>query len=805
MRRWLAAAALVALYFGIAWSLGGITGLTRTVTVHAPDRGPDTRRVPTIDVADVDATARAAGITATWQGVWEIRAGGLYDLALESRGRSAWRIDGVIAAEASSDRSAHRTVWLDAGFHPIVVVYQADDDQPNISVAAAPQGDPPHPLAVAALKPRPPTHPRLRAMGAALRTLLGWAIAVAAVFLLRKTIATLASRWRLQMPGWTSRVLPAAVWLVLGAIVVHGALLRIDAITGRYGVSSPRWLAAIQTRTVAPPASIRPAAIVWDPEPLFPHKDAPATHYRSDPYVYLDAARHMRSFYTAHFREPLFPFITKIFLWMLSDQDVAVSVASTFFSTLAIVLTYLVGASLWSRAVGLLAALAFSLDIDVISRASLGWRDDAYVAAVALCAYLMLRWWQKNTSAMAAAVGVAAGLAVLTRFMALSFVIAGVAWMVIGHGRAWRRYLKPAGLAAAAAILVAAPYFINCWRVFGDPLYTFNVHGGIYSLTEHQGAFEGSTASYVTEKIARSPIEAVDTVVQGLTTYPFMNKWDGLNQWWPNIATWAKVAALAGLVLFTLSARGRLLLLLLVSALIPFSFTWTIDPDYRFTEFAYPLFLTAAAFGLVTGVRGVRTLLTGGDSSARRWRDSDWRSSMAIVAIGVALFWCIERVTPPRVAAETLRLQHEVSIATGSRDRAFYQDGWSDSFSAGNVTFRVTRGDGVIAFRLPAVGDYSATLRMDPFPRIVTDATPRLPEVELFLNGKALSTIGLTSTPGRVGAYDVVLPRDTVRAGVNRLVIRIKRPATVPPAQIRPGLSDGDAIAVWMLRLRSVN
>ena len=64
------------------------------------------------------------------------------------------------------------------------------------------------------------------------------------------------------------------------------------------------------------------------------------------------------------------------FLRLLSDQDVAVSVASTFWSTLAILATFFLGRVLWSRWVGLLAAAAFAVDYDTVPLASLGWRDE---------------------------------------------------------------------------------------------------------------------------------------------------------------------------------------------------------------------------------------------------------------------------------------------------------------------------------------------------------------------------------------------------------------------------------------------
>ena len=142
---------------------------------------------------------------------------------------------------------------------------------------------------------------------------------------------------------------------------------------------------------------------------------------------------------------------------------------------------------------------------------------------------------------MAIAAGVAGGLAILTRIMAVSFLAAAVAYFVLAPGTPWRRRLTSVSLFVASAILVAAPYFVNCWRVYGDPLYTFNVHGEIYSGAEGLAGWKGSTTAYVREKIARRPFEMLDTVAQGLTTYPFGNKWYGLERWVPGLRAWASV------------------------------------------------------------------------------------------------------------------------------------------------------------------------------------------------------------------------------------------------------------------------
>jgi hypothetical protein len=475
------------------------------------------------------------------------------------------------------------------------------------------------------------------------------------------------ARVRLERRGAIGRAMPkvrlarVVSWTVLAAILGYGALLRIDAIGAQFDITGFPQLRALEERSFARPELIRPHSVSWPRAQLYGHRDGPPTHYHSDPYTYLAAARAMTSFYTAHWREPVFPFATRLSLDLLNDQDVAVSFASTAFSLLAVWLTYILGASLWSRPVGLLAALALSLDIDVVSLASRGWRDDAYIAAFVMCAYLMLRyirtadsgatpvhsigrWRVKALHVDAVLLGIGAGLAILTRIMALPFVVAGAGWILLGRRAAWRQHAQGLAIAALTATIVAAPYFINCWRVFGDPLYTFNVHGAIYSATEHRPELSGSTASYVRAKISRRPMEAVDTITRGLTTYPFGNKLRGLSAWHAGVDRWLAGASLAGLVVLAGFPAGRLLLVATLAGLLPFSLTWTLDPDYRFTLFAYPVLLIAAAVAVAAAGR----VLSWRPADAAAWRTFAWRPWGALVGAALAMLWLIDAVSPSR-------------------------------------------------------------------------------------------------------------------------------------------------------------
>jgi hypothetical protein len=810
------ALAALGLYVLAGRAIDGVTGLVRTVTVGTTGRPVlDSRAVNVIDLAGVDPAAGGeSGVVAEWHGYWEVPASGLYDLALDSRGASSWTVDGRLAHQVTSSNSgaSRRTVWLDEGFREISVSYAVDPTAPHVAVQAAETGARLKPLSSGALKPRLPRNPALRAGIRVVHRALGWIAIVSGVWAARRSLPLLARRWSgvFSHPARRHVVAKALAWVALAAILGYGALLRLDAIAGRYGpVTSPSWLAAVQTRTVAAPAAIRPASIGWEPELLYPHRDGSLAKYRSDPYTYLDTARNMTWFYAGHPREPVFPFVTRLFLHGLAWQDVAVSFASALFSLLAVWFTYLLGAAVWSRPVGLIAALGLSLDADILSLSSLGWRDDAYMALAVLCAYLALRWWKAGppgTSAIrvlgrtvdatylaAAVAGLAGGFAFLTRITAMTFLLPGLVWLFVERRTGWRRQLIAVSVAVILTLLVAGPFFFNCWRVLGDPFYSFNVHGSVYSLAEGRPEYTRGTIGYVSEKFARRPMLMIDTVTQGLTTYPFANKWRGLRPWLEGVDRWASAAAIVGLAVLAASPAGRLLIVMLVGSTIPFAFTWNVDPDYRFTVQAYPFLLVAAGVAVAVVADLVRRVLVPRHlRSETAWWHTPWRPWAATVGLGAVTLFLVWRVSPPLVFTESLRVREDATLAAGGRDGAFFGDGWSPVIPGANVNQRMTANEGELAFRLPEEGEYHATLRMDPFPRPLAGSPPaQLPAVDVLLNGISVATIQLEWTPDRVGMYRVVFPQSAVRRGGNQLILRVRQS---PPA-------DGQAVSLWYVRV----
>jgi len=535
---------------------------------------------------------------------------------------------------------------------------------------------------------------------------------------------------------------------------------------------------------------LRPGRVSWDPVPRYPHRDGQWTRYISDPYTYLQYAREMRSFYAAHRREPVFPLVTKVSLRLLDQQDVAVSFASASFSVLAIIATFLLGSYAFSYRVGLGAALAMAIEYDVISWGVGGWRDDGFTCAVVLSAYAMLRYSRVPSRWNAVLMGVVAGLACLVRITSLSFLVPGFACLFLVTRGPWRERLGGVGIGVLTMTVIAAPFLINCWLTFGDPLYAINVHADVYRTAQGQTVEAGQSAvQYVVNQARSRPMQTLDTMVLGMTSYPFLNKWRGFDPWIPSSGEWLSWAAVLGVFLCLGSSSGRFLLLVLAASLVPYAATWKLIWDWRFTEHAYPFFLIAACFAIG------RVLVAPWRIGALTRRGPGvkplifWGSILGCVAAGL---WIVTRVLPVLTILESLRANETTMIAAGERDASFFVEGWSPPFTDGNVTARASRGlYSVVRIPLPRVQEYSMTVRLDPFPRPVGEKIAGLPTVRVFVNDRLVGTFELRWNPQRVGAYDIHVPRSAAREGFNRL-------AFMAEAKSR----DGAGFRLWYVRVR---
>lgn len=574
-------------------------------------------------------------------------------------------------------------------------------------------------------------------------------------------------------------------YLGLAVVAGYAALLRFDAVTLQYGaVERPHWLRSLQ-ETRASESWLRPSAMTWNPAAMWPHRDGPPTHYASDPYTYLQRAREMPSFYSAHRREPIFPYATKIALGLLHDQDVAVSFTSAFFSVLAILATCLLGTEAFSFGVGLAAAAALAIEMTAITWDTGGYRDSAFTTAVVLTAWGLLRYIRVPSMRHGVVLGVIAALACLIRITSISFLVPGLAYALIVTSGPWRARAKTAGAGVLLATMLVSPFLINCWRTFGDPLYSINAIADIYRVAGGDAQPVDTASEYLKTEL-RQPIRTIDTIAQGLTTYPFQNKWNGFNPWSPRLGRWLSWAAIVGLVLWIGTRTGRLLLLLLVASFVPYAVTWKLAAEWRLTEHAYPFFLLAACSAIAATIRTLRpaTLRTVRARVTTR-RAVFWAAALIAIAAGV---WMIQRGLPILVVREALTTENAATIAAGERDDVFFTDGWNEPVTAGNVTARTsTGGVAVVRFPIVRVQDHDIRLRLDPFPAPETDPPSTI--VRVFANDALVGAVGLTWDPGRVGAYQLRLPASVLHMGLNRLVLR---------TESRSGTA---GIRFWLMRI----
>jgi hypothetical protein len=576
-------------------------------------------------------------------------------------------------------------------------------------------------------------------------------------------------------------------WSVIAALLisVYGALLRLDAFTGKYGaLARPAW-ARVVTHQVAPVARhLRPSHVQWGP--------IARPYVGGDPDSYLQFAREMTSFYQPHVREPVFLLTTRLSIAALDGQDAGVSLASAAGSVLTIFGTYLLGAAVVSPFAGLAAAALYAIEYDAITWAVDGWRDDTFTAFFVLTAWALVRFRERASFGRALVLGLLGAAACLTRLTALSFILPGLAWIMIERRAEGRWRVEYSLVALAVLALAIAPYLINCAIAFGDPLIAVNHHTSYYRHAEGVPEQQSMTAAeYLGTKFARRPLATADVAAMGLFVVPFRNKWHPFDIWIRGSSTALAWLAAAGLLVWLFQPIGRLMVVILVSALVPFAFTWNLGGggEWRFTMHVYPIYIVAALGAAVTAARAI--VLRPG------WKRIPARAASAavLVLLGAVLYV----VMPWFVKREAIVAAEDVNIETGGRDRVFFRRGWSEPHTDGAVTSRVSYSERAsVHFPLPDRRAYQIVLRLDP----VEPETQR--RVALLLNRRLIGRLDLSWNPERVGAYRLTLPAESVRAGDNEIELVPDTLVTASTAGPRYAWLAPDArvgLRFWYLRV----
>jgi dolichyl-phosphate-mannose-protein mannosyltransferase len=127
------------------------------------------------------------------------------------------------------------------------------------------------------------------------------------------------------------------------------------------------------------------------------------------------------------------------------------------FLLIAILVVFAWTRSLAGGVAGLLAVLAFTSLPPVLAHAGLATTDAAAMGTIALALYAALRWMEQPSLARTIGVGVAVGLALLTKVSALIYLPAALVMMLLAWrsaGNAVAPYIGGAAVAMASALLV---------------------------------------------------------------------------------------------------------------------------------------------------------------------------------------------------------------------------------------------------------------------------------------------------------------------------------------------------------------
>ena len=458
-------------------------------------------------------------------------------------------------------------------------------------------------------------------------------------------------------------------------------------------------------------------------------------------------------------------------LRIFGRDDIAVSFASGFFSILAIFITFLLGSYTFSWWTGVLASIGMAVDQELVSIGVDGWRDDTFMFLVLLFTYAAVRMFKKASFGNALFAGIVAGIVCLTRLTSFSFIVPAYAYLLFAtRETTWKVRLKSVALSVFLFVAVITPFLINCALVYGDPLFSVNDNTKFYRSRENvsESQTPKTVAVYLTERLLDRPWKFIDTGIVGLTRYPFLNKWKGFNYLSPDLPPLFKILSVLGCILLLFSSLGRLVLLMNITVLIPYAFTYEIRGgwEWRFTMPAYPFYMIAAALSIVV----LSNLIWNGRASAllpnRRLSARSMFFGAAIIASISLSGWLAFIELNLWRKAEAMRSGEAIQVESGDRDSRFVGSGWylPVKLQEQNVRINSSR-DSVLIVPMNGKREYNLALGMtSAFLKPQTNSL-----VHVLLNDQPVGDIQLEEGDS---IYRLSIPPDVVEEDENRITIR---------------------------------
>jgi hypothetical protein len=383
---------------------------------------------------------------------------------------------------------------------------------------------------------------------------------------------------------WSERLAsePAARWVPRIAallLIGYGALLRFDAFLVHSHLTSESPTASEIHQKLHP---LLPNYSLFNPN------NAPDDPYRADVRSYLDRSSQLSlgGFYGAHFREPFYVGLVKLFVTAFGAREIGILVQSLFFSIAVLPLFYILSARVSNRWWALGALMPVTLHEWLILEAPTGYRMSAYAFFLLVYAGWLFfgrtrRWWVDALIA-----GALSAMVSLTRLSGLSFVLPLLmlkAWEKRKEG-GWRY----AGVATLTLVVLTGPFLLNCYRVHGDPFYAVSFHTQFWLESENPTETISAPVNLYRYLLdSRGISDLVKGSFLGLTVLPLRTFWNGLTHF-PWLGAFVISTGIVGLI-GSLRGNLRFPAFAYFGHLLPFAYIQNV-PSGEMPRFVMPAF-----------------------------------------------------------------------------------------------------------------------------------------------------------------------------------------------------------------------
>jgi hypothetical protein len=198
------------------------------------------------------------------------------------------------------------------------------------------------------------------------------------------------------------------------------------------------------------------------------------TQLDQDAVTYMQITDMMSAPYDTNSREPLWIWIVKGWFLLIGVSPLHLRILTVLLSLILILVAYKLFTDYTDRPlVGLVVALLLSSSPYLIRLSVRGLREEAYMIAVLCLVYLVFVPGIRRPGWQATGLALAGAAVQLLRFNSYTLIAPLLLWW--GWKRASGRWWL-AGLALLFIVGVSIPHLLHNARLYGDPMYSVNVH-----------------------------------------------------------------------------------------------------------------------------------------------------------------------------------------------------------------------------------------------------------------------------------------------------------------------------------------